>query len=272
VWAVHTREGNYGVLEVTDVNIASGTSLIFDWKYQPNGTTDFPGGGTPAPPNISNTSPYHGETNVDPFLTAIIITFSDSLAAGQSGNVLVEGGLSGTHAVTETIGSLSITWGLGSEGFIPGELVTVSFSGYESLSGGVTGPNSISFEIDSEVGGSIVYGSQTLIYQGYGQGDHFDFSTGMIVPDTVDADVEADFTLITNEGTNIGNEGISIPGPMLLLLPESDLGSVTSIPPTRVMFHGLPTLGKTTARWVRRSRLGRYGRFIHARVTTAFSR
>ena len=64
----------------------------------------------------------------------------------------------------------------------------------------------------------------TLTYQSYGNGDHFDFSTGQIVAD----DAVADFTLITNEGTNIGNEGTAIPGPMLLLLAVGSLDDVTS--------------------------------------------
>jgi hypothetical protein len=97
--------------------------------------------------------------------------------------------------------------------------------------GFVVADGPFSGDVTPPVEEGIAFGSQTLIYQGYGLGDDFDFSTGMMVPDTVDANVEADFTLISNEGTNIGNEGTQIPGPMLLLLPESDLGSVTSIPP-----------------------------------------
>ena len=40
-------------------------------------------------------------------------------------------------------------------------------------------------------------------------------------------DADADFTLITNEGTNIGDEGTTIPGPMLLLLPAASLDEIT---------------------------------------------
>jgi hypothetical protein len=146
VWAVHTREGNYGVLEVTDVNIASGTSLTFNWMYQPNGTTDFTGG-VGDPFVVTETFPADGEMYVESSMTTIEVYFIDSLTTMQSGDVLIEGSMSGTHTVIESVESFGIMFTLDSGGFLPGETVSVTLSGYSDAWGTIMEPYGFSFEI-----------------------------------------------------------------------------------------------------------------------------
>jgi hypothetical protein len=146
VWVVYTREGNYGVIEVTGVNVAEPTSLTFDWKYQPNGTTDFTDSASPERFVVTQTMPNDGEMDVDIGLMGITAVFDRDVAPQQSGVVVVEGSMSGIHNVMEIVQSPGIGWALSPAGFAPGETVTVSLSGYEDVSGTVMEPYVFSFE------------------------------------------------------------------------------------------------------------------------------
>ncbi|MBO6522364.1 MAG: VCBS repeat-containing protein [Balneolaceae bacterium] len=51
LWGVYTREGNYAVMQITDVPEAFGDTLSFRYKYQTGGTPIFSEGGTSSDPD-----------------------------------------------------------------------------------------------------------------------------------------------------------------------------------------------------------------------------
>jgi len=98
VWVVHTREGNYAVMRITAVADSGwGTSFSFEYKYQPDGSTNMTGGTPPPPPfQLIGTMPADGARDVPADFGDITLIFSQllgmadvygSIVGSQSGPV-----------------------------------------------------------------------------------------------------------------------------------------------------------------------------------------
>ncbi|MEQ9381258.1 MAG: IPT/TIG domain-containing protein [Imperialibacter sp.] len=72
LWGVYTREGHYAVMEITGLPDGGfGTSFTFDYKYQPDGSRFFDGGGSSDPEVVvtSPTSASNWEIGTSQFIT-----------------------------------------------------------------------------------------------------------------------------------------------------------------------------------------------------------
>jgi hypothetical protein len=84
IWVVYTREGHYAIMEITEVTDWS--NFTFDYKYQPNGSTDFTG----QPPGDTTPPTAVDDLAVDDFpaLGELILDWSATGDDGTEGTAI----------------------------------------------------------------------------------------------------------------------------------------------------------------------------------------
>jgi beta-lactam-binding protein with PASTA domain len=218
IWVVYTREGHYALMGITSKSDTS-AAFTFDYKYQPDGSTNF---GPTLPPQLfvmMTDPPANAALEYTP--SKIKIWFAEPLDAS--------GGTAGWVALTPSIGSpivpeqvlvagdsIIVTLPPGFE-LPPGETMSVGLSdGITAISGSRLNDGYVfTFSREGDPGpGGIISNTATVGLVGGTpwMGEYFDFSTQTATTDTMTPDFLADFTFTSNEGINFGTEHTVIPG------------------------------------------------------------